>query len=153
MSRHKARVLTIQALLAARPCIVSSANYPVINAEFDEVHLVRKVRRNSRRRLLEVLHSARGLDTMLRTFVQHYGCTSNPLRPPNAMGSYLYALRDHTVGGIGKINETHRNLFQSRIVLNRNKYLHEAGTFPLDDNEVNILLSDMHFCISTVIAL
>src|SRR5579864_431971 len=116
MSGHKARIKTIRALLAGCPCISASAANVDIHREFEEVHAVRKIRRASRRRLLEVLHSARGLDTMLKTFVQHHGCTSPGKRAPSAMGPYLFALRDHSVGGLGNITETHRNLFQTQIV-------------------------------------
>ena len=153
MSGHKTRIRTIQTLLAGCPALSTALAQSIIQGEFNEVYAVRRIRRDSRRRLLEVLHSARGLDTMLKTFVHHHGCSSPRKPAPKAMGAYLFALRDHSIAGLGKITETDRNYFQSRIVNTRNTYLHEAGAFPLNDNDVNILLADMHFCIAKVIAL
>jgi hypothetical protein len=152
MSGHKTRVRTIQALLAGCHSIALSPAYPIIHSEFQEVHAVRRIRRDFRRRLLEVLHSARGLDTVLKTVVVTNGCTSGTKRL-TGMGSYLYALRDHSVSGLGRITEANRLIYQNNIVKKRNTYLHEAGAFPVTDTEVNILLSEMHACISTVVAL
>lgn len=153
MSGHKARIRTIKALLAGCPCISASAAKLDIHNEFDEVHAVRKMRRASRRRRLEVLHSARGLDTMLKTFVEHHGCISPGKGPPKSMGPYLFALRDHSIASLGNITETHRNAFQTQVVTKRNTYLHEAGAFPPTDHDVNVLLADMDTCIATVVAL
>lgn len=153
MSGHKTRIRTIQALLAGCPAVSAIPTQPIIQDEFNEVYAVRRIRKDSRRRLLEVLHSARGLDTVLKTFVHHHGCSSKKIPLPTAMGSYLLVLRDHSIAGLGQITETERSLFQSRIVNTRNTYLHEAGAFPSNDHDVNVLLSDMHSCIATVIAL
>lgn len=153
MSGHSARIRAIEALVAGRPCIAGSAAYPVITREFREVHAVRKIRKSARRRLLEVFHGARALDTLLSTFVNHYGCQVPGKKPPKAMGPYLYALRDHTVSGLGHLAEGHRSTFQSNVVTKRNHYLHEAGAFPMTDSEVNVLLADMDTCISIVMAL
>lgn len=152
MAGHKTRVRTIQALLAGSACIAASPSHAAIQSEFHEVHAVRKLRQRSRRRLLEVLHSARGLDTALKTFVSHHGCQSSG-KKPIAMGQYLFALRDHSVSGLGKITEAHRKQFQQTIVSKRNVFLHEAGTVPLTDTEVSTLLADMHACIAQVVAL
>jgi len=153
MSGHKARVRTIQALLAGSPCIAASLSFTAIQGEFQEVYAVRKIRQDARRRLLEVLHSARALDTTLKTFVGHHGCSSPGKKPPSAMGSYLFALRDHSVPGVGTITEANRHHFQNAIVQKRNHFLHEAGTTPATDHEINILLSDIHTCISLVASL
>lgn len=114
---------------------------------------MRKTRMRARRRLLEVLHSARALDTALKTFVQHHGCQSPGKKAPTAMGPYLFALRDHSVAGLGQISEAQRHHFQNAIVIKRNIFLHEAGAVPLSDGDVNILLSEMHTCLSLVVAL
>lgn len=152
MSGHLARIKTIEALLHGRPCIASSAKFALITSEFRQVYAVRKIRRSPRRRILEVLHSARALDTVLATFVANYNCMKNG-RVPRAMGQYLHALEGHVVVGLDNLQPTHRIQFQTNIVDRRNTYLHEAGQFPTNDSEVDLLLAEMHSCLSIVVNL
>lgn len=149
---HKARISTLQVILAGT-CIGTSQMGPVVHAEFEAVHQAGRIRNPNRRRILEVLHSVRALDSSLKAFIQHHGCQEPGKQPPYAMGSYLHALQKHTVAGLGKITATQRTQFHGAIVSKRNTYLHEAGTFPNNNVEVDTLLSDMHVCLSTVVAL
>jgi len=150
---HKARVRTLQALVMGTPCLAAHSKLHSIQDEFNEVYAVRKVRRATRRRILEVLHSTRALDTTLATFVGHHGCRSPGKPAPVNLGRYLYALRDHTVAGLGRLAETQRHHFDSNIVKLRNRYMHEAGTFPAIDADVQVLLSEMDTCLTVVFRL
>jgi hypothetical protein len=150
---HKARVRTLQALVAGMPCIAAHPNLPSIKSEFAEVYAVRKVRRATRRRILEVLHSTRALDTTLATFVGHHGCRMTGNRAPKSLGQYLYALRDHTISGLGQLTEPHRHRFNSNIAAPRNRYMHEAGAFPALDSDLQQLLSEMDTCLTVVFRL
>ena len=149
---HKTRIRTLQAILAGT-CIGVSPAGAVVNGEFEAVHQAGRIRNPNRRRILEVLHSVRALDSGLKAFVQHHGCQEPGKQPPNAMGGYLHALQKHTVAGLGQISWIQRTQFQTAIVSKRNTFLHEAGTFPANDTEVDTLLSDMHACLTTVVAL
>lgn len=149
---HKTRIRTLQAILAGS-CVGTSPVGIVVIDEFDAVHQAGRIRNPNRRRILEVLHSARALDSGLKAFVQHHGCQEPGKQPPNAMGGYLHALQKHTIVGLGKISGTQRTHFQAAIVSKRNTFLHEAGTFPANDVEVDTLLSSMHTCLATVVAL
>lgn len=149
---HKSRIKTLQAILAGT-CIGVSPAGTVVDAEFHAVHQAGRIRNPDRRRILEVLHSVRALDSGLKAFVQHHGCQEAGKPPPNAMGSYLHALQKHSVAGLGKITGTQRSHFQTAIVSRRNTFLHEAGTFPSNDAEVDTLLSEMHACLTTVVGL
>ena len=147
---HRARVRTLQALVAGHPSLGAHAQLNDILAEFDEVHAVRKIRRDSRKRLLEVLHSTRALDTTLAAFVGHYGCRAPGSQPPKTLGQYLRALRDHGVTGLNRLAEPHRHRFQAAIADRRNHYMHQASAFPPDDVEIQTLLSEMATCLTVV---
>jgi hypothetical protein len=150
VSGHKARINTLQALIAGSSSIVGAAS--VIH-EFSEVHLVRRVRNDRRRRLLEIVHSVRALDTTLREFVAHHKCMPKSNKIPQTLGQYLFALRDHKTPNLQQISEAARQHFQQSIVSARNKYMHEAGVFPSHDQATYILLAEMHACLATVLAL
>jgi hypothetical protein len=118
--------------------------------EFAEAHTVRRVRKATRRQLLEILHSTRALDTALAAFIDHHGCRDGKGRVPHSLGQYLFALRDHSVVGLGRITGPERLQFNSAIVVPRNRYAHEAGTFPSGEAEVNSLLAEMGACLTVV---
>lgn len=147
---HRARVRTLQALVAGTQCLAAHPQHSAIQAEFSEVYAVRRIRRSARRRLLEVLHSTRALDTTLAAFVTHHGCRMSNGKVPKALGQYLYALRDHSVGGLGTLAEAHRKQFQTGITNRRNRYMHEAFAFPVTDVEVRSLLAEMDNCLTVV---
>lgn len=147
---HKARVRTLQALVAGIPCLATHPSLSDIRSEFGEVYAVRKIRRATRRRILEVLHSTRALDTTLGAYVGHHGCRTPGKPAPKSLGQYLYALRDHGVAGLGRLTDAHRRHFNSTIANPRNRYMHEAGAFPPAEADVQVLLSEMDTCLTVV---
>lgn len=151
---HKSRVRTLQALILGSSALATSPLMPHIQAEFAEVHAVRKIRRANRRRLLEVLHSTRALDTTLSAFVGFHGCR-NPKSTglPKSLGQYLNALHFHQSAGLRTITALQRSHFQKQIVDPRNRYMHEAGAYPTADVELQSLLSEMDTCLSVVLRL
>ena len=146
---HKARVHTLQALCAGLPCLATSSSLGNIQSEFAEVHAVGRIRFVRRRRILEILHSTRALDTTLRVFITHHGCTGRR-GTPRGLGQYLCALRDHSVAGLGHLTPTDTQRFVRNISDERNRYIHEAGKNPTADVDVQILLSEMHACLTIV---
>jgi hypothetical protein len=133
--------------------LAADPSLPNIQSEFAEVYAVRRVRRATRRRILEVLHSTRALDTTLRAFVGYHGCRSPGKPLPTSLGQYLYALRDHTVAGLSRFTEAHRRHFTLTISNPRNRYMHEAGAFPTADLDIQTLLSEMDACLAAVLRL
>jgi hypothetical protein len=72
------------------PFLTGNPQLSVLQAEFNEVYGVRKIRRASRRRLLEVLHSTRALDSTLKAFINHHGCLQRAGRAPKiSVGTFL----------------------------------------------------------------
>jgi len=152
---HRQRVRLLQALVRGVPCLTGSPQFGALLQEFGEVHSVRRIRRATRRRILEVLHSTRALDSTLKAFVDHHGCLSKGRHGragsiPKNLGAYLYALRDHTVPALAKLPEAQRQRFQKTIVDARNTYMHQAGAFPGSDVDIHLLLGEMHACLAVV---
>ena len=155
MSLHKARIRTLQALVASMTCLATHPRQTEMQQELGEVYAVRKVRMKSRRRLLEVLHSTRALDTALKAFVVAKGCLprpkhGRPVRAPSSLGGYLTALEEHSIAGLNRLTAAERRHYQTSIVNVRNVYMHEAGAFPAIDSEVQVLVSEMHACLTAV---
>jgi hypothetical protein len=120
----------------------------MICAEFDEAVRASAIPAEGRRRLLQILHSTRALDTALKTFVQHHAITAKP-----SLGRYLTALTEHRVNGLRRLPKPRQTQYQQRIVDLRNKYMHEAGTAPNDHHEILALLSEMQSCLAEVTGL
>lgn len=149
MSLHKQRIRLIQALIAGNPAIFSNGLHGTIQTEFSEAYQVRRVRSRQRRHLLQVVHSTRALDSALRVFINYHGCTS-----AQSLGGYLWSLaRHHSVSLNSQLLTQDRRRFQNSIVDIRNRFLHEAGSYPTTDNEINTLLAEMQDCLVVVFRL
>lgn len=148
MSDNKRRVRFMQSLVAGSP-ISRTVKHADVQAEFEEVLLARRVLKRSRKRLLQVLHSTRALDSTLKEFTDLHGCS--PSSP--ALGRYLYALRNGNCTSLGRISEQERDRYQTQIVDLRNRYMHEAGLMPANDSEVLTLLAEMEACLQRVLTL
>ncbi len=152
MTGHTSRVRTMQALVASLGVLASGQSVGTVQTELGEISRTRRVRAGARRRLLQVIHASRALDTLLKEFVRYHGC--NPRKgTPNSLGSYLVALEEHSVTGLGNLHRNQRKRFQRVIVDPRNKYTHEAGATPATDAELAMFLSEIDACLAAVAAL
>ncbi len=148
MGDSKRRVRFMQSLVAGSR-VSGTAKHADIQAEFDEVLSARRVLKRSRKRLLQVLHSTRALDSTLKEFTKLHGCL-----PPNpSLGSYLYALRNGKCPSLKPISDAERRHYQAQIVQLRNRYMHEAGLMPANESEVLTLLAEMEACLQRVLSL
>lgn len=149
MSTLNRRLQTMKALVhASAELSANAAMCSTVCAEFDEAVRASAVSGESRRRLLQILHSTRALDTALKAFVQHHAIQAKP-----SLGGYLKALTQHGVMGLRKLPPPRQSQYQQRIVNPRNKYMHEAGAAPTDHHEILALLSEMQSCLAEVTAL
>ncbi len=148
MSRYSKRIGTLKALVAGS-VIANDPNCSRILDEFDAADSVTKVNPESRRLLLELVHSARAFDTALEAFIVQRGISSKT----NGIGNSLKKLSNHSVANVRKINQWEYDRYQNRIANKRNPYMHEAGSYPLNWKELDVLLSEMHSCLSRVVVL
>ncbi|WP_194664144.1 hypothetical protein [Vibrio anguillarum] len=65
----------------------------------------------------------------------------------------MKSLTEHSNPALNSLSQAERSRFQREIVNIRNKYMHEAGSFPNQEQVVTNLLSEMHACLSRVAAL
>lgn len=148
MSDSKRRVRFMQSLVAGSP-VSRTVKHEDVQAEFEEVLLARRVLKRSRKRLLQVLHSTRALDSTLKEFTDLHGC--RPGSP--SLGRYLYELKSGNCTSLRRISEQERDHYQTQIVDLRNRYMHEAGLMPANDSEILTLLAEMEACLQRVLTL
>lgn len=150
MSAYKRRVDTLKALVAGSVIGTHSAENTLIEEEFDEAGSTMRVPQLRRRKLLQVLHTTRALDSALKCFLTHHGI---PLGG-RSLGSYLTGLKNnagHTT--LSPLLEVSRLRYQTNIADPRNQYMHQAGAYPNTDGDIMTLVSEMHACLTEVLAL
>lgn len=145
MSVYKKRIDAMKALVAGS--FISASAISDINNEFEEVYRIEKINPLKRRRLFQVLHSTRALDTFLKNFTINYGIRKTE---DFSLGKYLDRLESHGNTKLNKLSGLTKNHYKSKIVNVRNFYMHEAGKFPSNDAEVQSLISEMQACLATV---
>lgn len=142
------RVDTIRALIAGS-VISNSQTYQKIASEWDEVKTASSTKPKPRARLLCVIHATRALDGTLKNFVKESGIQCSG----HSMGAYLHALMNHNVQNLNQLTTSQKTSFQNNIVSHRNRYMHEPGEFPASDHEVRTIISNIHTCVTVVLAL
>lgn len=144
------RVNTIR-LLVHGSAVESQPEMAAIERELAEIANVGRLQPETRRRLLQVLHVTRTLDTFLSTLLRVHSIPR--AADQHSLGAYLTLLVNHTRAGVGRLSERERRRYQDQIVDLRNRYMHEAGAFPSSGNDITVLLNEMYDCIARVSAL
>lgn len=140
MTAIRSRVTALQAIVAGSPLPLNDAR--TVIREFQEVLDADRVRRVPRRLLLQVLHSTRALDTGLSALL-----TAGGVIPSTSLGRMLRQLESPGLHG-NQLPAGTAAYYQACIVNSRNRYMHEAGTFPSVAMEILTLLSDMDACLT-----
>ena len=155
MSDRTKRISALISLIAGSPALVGAPLHSRIIDELNEVVRVSRLEPRRRCRLLQILHSGRSLDSALAAFLNYHGCRNN-----RSLGGYLRTLADlkHLTRRRGAIPPSNlsqhaRHRYQKSIVDNRNRYMHESGEYPVNDDELSNLLAEMHDCLTTVLSL
>jgi hypothetical protein len=139
MGHHKKRIDLIKTLLAGSNISSMGSRYSDVLSEFNEVHNSSRISNVRKKRLIQILHATRGLDTSLSILVWLYTKKADS----NSLGSYL-----HDLVHLRKFNHTTRDHFQRIIVDKRNLFMHKAGAYPISDSEVKVILSEIQQCLS-----
>jgi hypothetical protein len=148
VANHRQRITALQALVAGS-ALGALPVAATIQNEFEQVALSGRVRILNRRFILQILHSTRALDSALRSFVLHHAIPNGG----NSLGGYLHALVHHLLPHLNTLPAARRLHFQNQIVAIRNRYLHEAGTFPANDQALATLVGEMEACLTEVFSL
>lgn len=149
MSVYKRRISAMQALVAGTAVAGNPVMLTTINSEFDEVKRVQQTMPLQRRRLLQVLHSTRALDSFLKSFTDSFGIRGTA----HSLNEYLIRLENHNNPRVGRLTNGRASYYKVRIANVRNTYMHEAGAFPSSEPEIQTLLSNMHTCLIEIASL
>ncbi|MGB4849333.1 MAG: hypothetical protein WBP41_15515 [Saprospiraceae bacterium] len=141
------RLKTIIALLNSNRAI-TPVIFRKLKAEFEQVLDVDGIKPLTRKNLLKVLHSTRGLDSTLSTIVNYHH-----LGLAKSLGPLIDKFHIHTNTTFGKMYSTECNRYKRSIADTRNDLLHTAGSYPKSEGDVNDLISEMESLISRVLAL
>ena len=144
----KNRIETILALIEFSS-VRNNNSFNSINSEFKEVLRLSKVTPNTRKNLLRILHSTRGLDTCLRSFLDNHNIRNGS----QSLGAFLLNLQNHQNQNLSNLPQAARERFQKSIVDIRNQYMHSAGKVANNEGEVNLLISEMEACITIILNL
>lgn len=147
MSYTSKRVQTLRTLIDASAIV--PAERAALHREIERIDNVQRVKDAHRRSLLAVLHMTRALDTSARRLLAAKGL---PLPQTPALGAYLKCFSDHKVAGVGHLPEPERRRYQKLIVAQRNRFMHEADTFPSTYEERKVL-AEMETCLAVLVAL
>jgi hypothetical protein len=129
-----------------------------VEKEFEEVKRVDSMAIEEKiRRLLQILHSTRALDSTLAAFINNYGYTDPlyPIKKVRSLSGYLHLIcyGNPATANIRKLEESDLKKYEQNIVHKRNRYMHEADAFPMNDLEILLLLSQMDECLFKVFSL
>ena len=153
---HSKRIDTLK--LIATSLLGNTIPCQKVLKEFEEVKRVDSMAIEEKtRRLLQILHSTRALDSTLAAFIKKYGYTSPPGSGKKAKSLYSYlhliCYGNPATANIRRLKKSDLDKYQRTIVNKRNWYMHEADAFPIDDLEILLLLSEMDECLAKVCSL
>lgn len=114
---------------------------PEVIQEFDEINRIKYGENNRSKYLLLAIHSMRGVDTALHLYCMEEGLK---FRYPN-MTQYLIELKKVKI-----INEKEFDKFNKKVVYKRNLYAHQAGQYPKDRTEIELILQEMNSLLQKV---
>lgn len=141
MSR-KGRVDTLRIIISSHSALTGSTRLGDITSELNRIYVSGRLPRRSGW-LLAVLHTTRALDTTLSEILLFKGW--NPNGQSKNLGSHLYKLKDNAV-----LTQTQRRHYQTKVVDERNKYMHQAGAIP-GKVEADAILAEMDACVTHVL--
>lgn len=154
---HSKRIDTLKVI--ATSLLGNTIPCQKVEKEFEEVKRVDSMAIEEKtRRLLQILHSTRALDSTLAAFIKKYGYTypsGSGKKVKKSLYSYLELIcyGNPATANIGKLKKSDLKKYQQTIVNERNRYMHEADAFPIDDREILLLLSEMDECLAKVFRL
>jgi hypothetical protein len=141
MTSTKKRTDTIRLTLSGNHVIAGSARRNSLIGEVNFIVQASRVK-SPHGWMLQALYTTRTLDTALAEVLsfKQWSVTQPNLR------AYLSKL--HTEG---VLSAAEYSLYRARIVAPRNRYLHQAGSFP-SQLDAEALLVDMQICLAAVLA-
>ncbi len=146
MSATKKRHDTLRAIVRGSPLYLQIAEFAQIEAELEELSNCNRIGPERRKRLLQVLHSTRALDSTLGKLISHYGQV-----PETSLGPRLSQLKNLPSGQRGHLSHATIDAFRRAICSKRNKFVHTANAYPTSSNEVDGLVGDIQSVLTALL--
>jgi hypothetical protein len=118
-----------------------------VEHELVELEHCDRVMPEKRKRLLQVLHATRALDTTLGEVLVQNGISS----PPMSLGPRLRQLAHIPSGTRGHLSQSAIQGYVAAISTGRNKYAHRANAFPSSTLEVDRIVSEVGACLADIL--
>jgi dsDNA-specific endonuclease/ATPase MutS2 len=146
MSVSSKRVETLRTIAAgAKPgWNVKALNR--VDQEFQEAGRVARLSPEKRRHLLQVFHGMRGLESALKEVVKSHGFT-----PEKTLGRVLHQLNKFPASHAAHLNAKELNRFLHSIKDVRNRFMHEADSYPRTAREADQVLGEIAACLSLLV--
>ncbi|RVJ45853.1 hypothetical protein CN176_03450 [Sinorhizobium medicae] len=146
MKNVEKRIRTLQLLVGSSTAIQDATKKAAVLDELDEIRRGIGIQPLRRRRLLNILHLARSLETSLRAVVD-----ANTITLPKDkrnMGGYLNALAQTSPPML-----THgiKEDCIKRVTNLRNKIAHGAGNYPANDQLLDAAMQSAHSCLAMIL--
>lgn len=134
MSLSRRRYDTLRSVVAGS----TVANIQAVERELATLSDTYRVTPDKRKWLFLVVHVTRALDTYLTRLIIFHGLT-----PKRSLGPMLHQLSNVASGSAAHLPPHMRDRYKQLIGDVRNRYMHQADTFPTSYREVDDLAGDM----------
>jgi hypothetical protein len=146
MKNIEKRVRTLQLIVDSSTAFQDPAAKAAVLDELNEIRRGVSIQPIRRRRLLNILHLARSLETSLRAVVDTNSI--NLSRRDRNMGGYLIALTGTTPP---LLSHGVKDDCIKRVGNLRNKIAHGAGSYPHNDQLLDAAMQSAHTCIAMIL--
>ncbi|MFD1949458.1 hypothetical protein ACFSGX_01590 [Sphingomonas arantia] len=142
----KSRHLLMQALVRASVHYGTDPRLNHVESELSELGACDRIKTVPRQRLLKVLHAGRVIDTTLGVILDAAG------KPQKyGIGNRLDQLKTLPPATRGYMDHTTVGTYRLSVAKVRNKYAHNAGSFPTSTIETDKFVSEVHACMALIL--
>jgi hypothetical protein len=145
MSASQKRHDTLRAIIRGSLLYQQAPEFAQIDAELQELSNCRRVNPDRRKRLLQVIHSTRALDSALGTLLTLHGHI-----PADSLGPRMNQLKNLPAAQRGHLSQATIDTLRKAICRKRNRFVHNANAYPTSTMEVDSLVADIHTCFSAL---
>jgi hypothetical protein len=140
------KVKTLQALINGSRKIVDPGKKALILDEFEEISRSTSLKPERRRRLLNALHAARGLEGAILQVIGHHGIVLQ--KKNRSLGGYLIALANASPPILPALLQSK---CQTEVVKMRNRVAHETGFYPLGNGDIDKAIRRVEDCLTMIL--
>lgn len=146
MSVSKRRVDTMRLLTADAQNRSGLAGFHQVDHELQEAERSKSVKPERRRHLLQIFHGMRALETALGEVVRSHGSL-----PERSLGGLLHQLSNFSASHPAHLSSSLKGHYLRNVKDPRNRYMHEANTFPNSAREADQIMGEITACFAQIV--